>query len=92
MYIYMLTSSNLDLLIFFFFFCMLARIAIPLIDVYVICVLNFRDFSSTDRLFCILYNYYIINNIIDKMCDQISDAILDACLEQDSHSKVACGE
>lgn len=26
----------------------------------------------------------------DKMCDQISDAILDACLEQDSHSKVAC--
>ena len=26
------------------------------------------------------------------MCDQISDAILDACLEQDPHSKVACGE
>ena len=28
----------------------------------------------------------------DKICDQVSDAILDACLEQDSHSKVACGE
>lgn len=28
----------------------------------------------------------------DKMCDQVSDAVLDACLEQDPHSKVACGE
>jgi S-adenosylmethionine synthetase len=26
----------------------------------------------------------------DKIADQISDAILDACLEQDSHSRVAC--
>lgn len=26
----------------------------------------------------------------DKYADQISDAILDACLEQDSHSRVAC--
>lgn len=26
----------------------------------------------------------------DKVCDSVSDAILDACLEQDSHSRVAC--
>lgn len=26
----------------------------------------------------------------DKIADQISDAVLDACLEQDSHSRVAC--
>jgi len=26
----------------------------------------------------------------DKICDQVSDAVLDACLEQDSHSRVAC--
>lgn len=33
-----------------------------------------------------------MNFFPDKLCDQVSDAILDACLEQDPHSKVACGE
>ena len=27
----------------------------------------------------------------DKVCDYISDSVLDACLEQDPHSRVACG-